>query len=211
MPCRKQIKSNLYDLVDRLSSAGYGKNIRGAQAIANSINKQFGEEVVTFRLGDTIEREIYISPTLVDQYYEKEFQLEVEESRKFQRLDATRAGIEYTDRYLYGDEDLFTDDTLRAEKDKLVAKLLSDKFTKVFGVDSSIITQTEAEVLLENSPTPLKADVSAFFYGDKVYFIEGKFNSSNVLHEFAHPFMKAIQMQNAKLFYNLYDQTISTK
>ncbi len=210
MPCRKQIKSNLYDTVDRLSSTGYGKNIRGAQAIANIINKQFGEEVVTFRLGDTIEREIYISPTLVDQYYEKELQLEIEEARKVQRLDARRAGVEYSDRYLYDTDDLFSDETLRAEKDKLIAKALSDKFTKVFGVDSSIITQTEAELLLENSPTPLKAGVSAFFYGDKVYFIDGKFNSSNVLHEFAHPFMKAIQKQNAKLFYNLYDQTAST-
>ena len=87
MPCRKQIKSNLYDTVDRLSSTGYGKNIRGAQAIANLINKQFDEEVVTFRLGDTIEREIYISPTLVDQYFEKELQLEIEEARKVQRLE----------------------------------------------------------------------------------------------------------------------------
>jgi LysM repeat protein len=210
MPCRKQIKSNLYDTVDRLSSTGYGKNIRGAQSIANVINKRFGEEVVTFRLGDTIEREIYISPTLVDQYFEKELQLEIEEARKVQRLDARRAGVEYSDRYLYDTEDLFSDEVLRAEKDKLIAKALSDKFTKVFGVDSSIITQTEAELLLENSPTPLKAGVSAFFYGDKVYFIDGKFNSSNVLHEFAHPFMKAIQKQNSKLFYNLYDQTAST-
>ena len=130
MPCRKQIKSNLYDTVDRLSSTGYGKNIRGAQAIANIINKQFGEEVVTFRLGDTIEREIYISPTLVDQYFEKELQLEIEEARKVQRLDARRAGVEYNDRYLYDTDDLFSDEVLRAEKDKLIAKALSDKFTK---------------------------------------------------------------------------------
>ena len=207
MPCRIRIKQEIYDKVEAASNPGLGMNISNAKKLAGEINRRFGSPVVEFTLSDTIERAISVPEDLITEYYNKEFDIELEEARALGAEDAARAGIEYNDRYLYGDGpvDYFTDEAIRAERDRQIAERLSEKFTQSFGVESRVITETEAAELLRNSPTPLKPGVTAFFYGDTVYFIDGKFNSANVLHEFSHPLMKAVLYQNPKLFYNLYN------
>lgn len=213
MPCKIKIKQELYDKVEAASSSGLSMSITDAKKLAAAINRSYDTQVVEFRLGDTIERGITIPTSLVQEYYDKEFMIELEESRAIGAQDAARAGIDYSDRYLYGDPilDYFDDTFIKAERDRQIADKLSEKFTQAFGVESRIITEAEAQELLRNTPTPLKPGVTSFFYGNTVYFIVGKFNSANVLHEFSHPLMKAVLYQNPKLFYNLYDQTISSE
>lgn len=198
MPCKIRIKEEIYNEAEVASNAGLGMNIKDARKLAAQINRSFGAPVVEFTLGDTIERAITVPETLIREYYDKEFAIELAEARALGAEDAARAGIEYNDRYLYGDTtiDYFDDDVVRAERDRQIADALSEKFTQAFGVESRVITEAEAQELLMDSPTPLKPGVTAFFYGDTVYFIEGKFNSSNVLHEFSHPLMKAVLYQN---------------
>ena len=41
---------------------------------------------------------------------------------------------------------------------------------------------------------------------NRVYFIKGKFSASSVIHEFAHPLIKGIAIQNPKLFNSLFNQ-----
>ena len=211
MPCKIKIRQNLRDTVERLSNPGLGMNIKNAKQLAGQINRRFGESVVTFSLQDVIERDINISAELVREYYEKEFQIELNESRQMLSKDASRASEEYTDRYLYGDGNIFDDEQSQVQRDKQIATKLSEKFSLAFGIPSAIVSRDQAVAILENSPTPLKPNASAFFFGDTVYFIEGKFNSSNVLHEFSHPFLKGIQFQNPKLFSNLYNQAITSE
>lgn len=103
----------------------------------------------------------------------------------------------------------FDPEIARAQKSKMIADALGAKFQKAFGMDYSIISREDAIEILENSQTPYD-NQSAFYYNNHVYFIEGQFNYYNVLHEFAHPLLKGIALQNPKLFSNLYSQLSSS-
>lgn len=91
-----------------------------------------------------------------------------------------------------------------------IAMNLGDKFKLAFGMDYQIISKEAAEDLLINSKTPLKPNTSAFYFNNKVYFIEGKFSLDNLIHEFAHPLIKGIARDNKVLFENLYFKLMTT-
>ena len=93
----------------------------------------------------------------------------------------------------------------RSQKSVRIAEALGKKFQKAFGMDYSIISREDAATILENSKTPYNGQ-SAFYFNNKVYFIEGQFNYYNILHEFGHPLIKGIAMNNMELFDNLYGQ-----
>ena len=171
-------------------------------------------------------RSISIPKEMVQYYFQLEKTKEENEARDVLKEDAERAGIteeQFTDRYLYEDpsETLdnpidimdrdvaeayqITQEAQQAERDREVAIKLADKFTKSFGIGNEIISRADARSILEGSATPYNNE-AAFFYNNKVYFVEGNFNSDAVLHEYAHPFIKAIQIQNPKLFEKLYLQ-----
>ena len=99
---------------------------------------------------------------------------------------------------------------IRKARANEIAQKLGEKFKIAFGIDYQMISKEVAEDLLENTPTPLKPNASAFYYGNKIYFIDGKFSVDNVIHEFAHPLIKGIAAQNRTLFENLYFKLMST-
>lgn len=221
MPCQIAIKSFLNDLINSQARTALTMSPDQARSYIKTLNEKYGEDVVVYvERGDTPDYDIYIPQTLVDLYYESELMMELREmqmaeteARETQEQDAKRAGEEYTDDYLYdsnGTKILFTREQLEKSKDIEIANRLGEKFKKAFKIDYQIITPSEAAVLLQDSPTPYSNDVSAFYYGNRVYFISGRFTSSNVMHEFSHPLVKAISYQNPKLFNNLYDQLISS-
>lgn len=95
------------------------------------------------------------------------------------------------------------------EKATAIAKGLAEKFTKAFNIPYRTITSAEATEILFNSKTPYNNE-GAFYYNNVVYIVEGNLNLNSVLHEFSHPLVKAIAIDNPKLFENLYAQVIST-
>jgi len=97
----------------------------------------------------------------------------------------------------------------RSQKSTKIAEALGKKFQKAFGMDFSIISREDAVSILENSQTPYNGQ-SAFYFNNKVYFIEGQFNYYNVLHEFGHPLIKGIAQNNRALFDSLYRQLENT-
>ena len=234
MPCRIKIKQFAEKLVEDLAKDGLGKRIDIAKRYAQKVNEDLTDYINQYRptndkieqlkvldyqiQGDFLNPVITIPKSLIDHYYELEVQKELTEykqaetqARLIQKEDARRLGItdkEYTDNYLFDEvtNQLNFDRALEAQRDLEIAEKLGEKFKEAFDINYYIITPDEAIMLLQNSPTPYKSNVSAFFYGDAVYFIKGKFNSSKVIHEFGHPLIKGIAYQNKILFDNLYAQ-----
>ncbi len=171
-------------------------------------------------------RSISIPKGMIEYYFELEKRMEENEAREVQKEDAERAGVteeQFTDRYLFENPTETLDNPIdimdrdvseayqinreaqEATRDREIAGKLANKFTEAFGINNEIITADDARKILEGSPTPYN-NQAAFYYNKTVYFVEGNFNSKAVLHEYAHPFIKAIQLQNPVLFNKLYSQ-----
>ena len=89
---------------------------------------------------------------------------------------------------------------------------IANKMSKALGIDYLVITSEQAVELTKNSRNPyVIGKAPAFFYGDKVYFIEGKINTKSVLHEFSHPLIRSIQKTNPTLFKKLYSDAIAVE
>ncbi len=227
MACRDTVEQNLKDEIYAKATRGLGMNIRNARAYASTINKQYGYPVLSYQLTeDVIEMNVNIPNAMIDEYFENEVRIELEETKllqtkaklelrleaeQIQREDAARAGVEYSDRYLFDQKEVISDSMMAQYRDLEIAKSLSDKFKIAFGIEASVVSRQEAEVILNNTSTPLQPQTSAFFFADKVYFIEGSFNATNVMHEFSHPLIKGVEYQNPKLFNNLYKQLSNSK
>ena len=220
MPCVIKLKEFLTDQVYEKSKPALSMSYQNAVRLTDTINKGYGYNVVYPTLGDTVELEITIPEALITDYYNNELKLEIqeaievaqkaeEEAREVQRRDAERAGIPYQDDYLFQNENdiqKIVEKTFREARDQEIATKLGEKYKKAFGIEYQIVTPGEAALILQLSPTPYTSDVSAFFYGNQVYFVKGNFNAKTVIHEFSHPLIKGIAFQNPKLFNNLYAQ-----
>jgi len=163
-----------------------------------------------------------------------------QEARKIQEEDAKRAGVDYSDDYLFGrnsegqlgvdpniteaefrrQADIVTKmaaveeataDNFDVKKEKAieVATKLADKLSEAMNVEWELVTPEAAEILLKNTPTEYAGE-PAFFFGNKVYFVEGNLSLDNVLHEFAHPLIKGIEQENPELFDKLYTELSMT-
>lgn len=84
-----------------------------------------------------------------------------------------------------------------------IARKLADKLSENLGVNYSIVTREEAEDILGGTQTPYNGQ-SAFFFGGQAYFVSDRIGTEDVLHEFAHPLIRAISQENRTLFDNLY-------
>ena len=84
---------------------------------------------------------------------------------------------------------------------KAVSGILKS-FNERLGIDYSIITPQEAKEITANSNNPWSGE-KAFFYGGKVYLLEGQFSTEDAIHEFAHPLVAALRLSNPVLFNNL--------
>lgn len=82
------------------------------------------------------------------------------------------------------------------------AKDISDKL----GVPYNVISESE---FLEMFPGKNPSTNPAFFVNGEVYFVEGHFNSSTVFHEFSHPFVKALRIDNPAVFESLWNDLLS--
>ena len=118
------------------------------------------------------------------------------------KLSKERAGDIYSfNKAMYG----FDQALAKSDRSKMVAEALGKKFQKAFGMDYAIISREDAIDILKDTKTPYN-NQTAFYFNNQVYFIEGHFNYYNVIHEFAHPLIKGIALNNKKLFDNLFSQ-----
>jgi hypothetical protein len=78
-----------------------------------------------------------------------------------------------------------------------------DDLSKRLNIPYELITKEQARQILKGHPYNGE---SAFFFKGKVYFTE--LNLDDAIHEFAHPFVRAIAQTNPDLFVNIIEQIV---
>lgn len=74
----------------------------------------------------------------------------------------------------------------------------------------AFIDAAEAAKVTADSKNPWNGE-KAFFIGDTIYFVGDNISLNDVFHEFSHPFVRTLAIQNPELFNKLYDEAISTQ
>ena len=106
MPCRIKIKRNITEKVYTRANKGLSMRYEDAALLQTEINKEFKSDVIRFYLDkDIISMDVGISEKLITEYYNNELRLETQEARQMQEADAKRAGVDYTDDYLFDEEE----------------------------------------------------------------------------------------------------------
>lgn len=86
---------------------------------------------------------------------------------------------------------------------------IARKLSANLGVNFSVITAEQAVEMTKNTINPWSGQ-TAFYYGGTVQFIGESLSINSVLHEFSHPFIRQIQVDNPTLFNNLYAKLMQT-
>lgn len=88
--------------------------------------------------------------------------------------------------------------------DAMASNLLSTLSRNV-GKDYSLVTINEAEEILTEADVEYNGE-AGFYHNGKAYLVKGKFNAETAFHEFSHPIVDAIAIENATLFDKLYSE-----
>ena len=83
------------------------------------------------------------------------------------------------------------------------------KLAAQVGVEAVPITEAEATELLKNTGAPYNGE-PAFFQAGQVRYIPSKLTTKIALHEFSHPLLRSISVDNHNLFDKLFTDLLST-
>lgn len=75
------------------------------------------------------------------------------------------------------------------------------KLSEQLNIPFEVITQEEMERLFPNQPFRKN-----FYQAGKVYLVAGAFDQNSVFHEFSHPIIKSMSVQNSELFQALFNE-----
>ena len=104
----------------------------------------------------------------------------------------------------------FDGDLASAEKvENDSAMALANDLSKRLGIEYEIVDEQQARELTKGTSNPY-FNASGFFFNGKVYLVQGKITPNLVMHEFSHPFVRAISKENPELFNQLYEELLST-
>lgn len=82
---------------------------------------------------------------------------------------------------------------------------IAERLTRSLGISYTLVNTEDAESLL---PGRYRGE-KAFFYNKQVYLVGDKFDMESVFHEFSHPFMRVLSVENPVLFDKLYTDLVS--
>jgi len=102
-------------------------------------------------------------------------------------------------------------DTISQAKGKArsTVNLLAEKLSTNLDVPAVFITPQEAQEITKNSQNPWRGQ-AAFFFGGKVYMLPELVTEKTVFHEFAHPLIRSIRINNPKLFAKLTEDLMKS-
>ena len=84
---------------------------------------------------------------------------------------------------------------------------LANKMSAALGVEYTLTTPEEATEITKGEWN----GEGGFFYNGTVYYLKDRLSSEMVFHEMAHPFVRAMSMQNSELFNKLYNDLLQTE
>lgn len=80
------------------------------------------------------------------------------------------------------------------------------RLSEQLNIPYEIITLAEMQSLFPNQPYRKN-----FYQSGKVYLVAGSINEDSVFHEFSHPIIKSMSVQNPELFNQLFNELASTE
>lgn len=189
MPCKIQIRKNINGKIEARTDAGFNKSLPVANYMADRVNEDFKYDVVKFSKNSNGEiiRDINIPDELVDKYYDNELRIEEKEVAKIQIEDAKRAGVEYTDDYLFQKEG--TEGSVASPG---TIKVLKDFLNRI-GVDIATVKEISKNGVKQN------ANGAAILTQQLVQIVEGKEDVA-LGEESMHWAVEIIQQKDPKLF-----------
>jgi hypothetical protein len=90
-------------------------------------------------------------------------------------------------------------------ENETVAIAVAEKLSKQLGIPYEIITMEDMQKLFPNQPYRKN-----FYQAGKVYLVAGAFDQNSVFHEFSHPIIKSMSIQNPAVFESLFSELAST-
>lgn len=82
---------------------------------------------------------------------------------------------------------------------------IATKLSEQLNVDFEMITDQEAASLTRDAKNPWMGE-RAFFIGGRVYFVAEALTTGTVLHEFSHPLVRSLSLENKSLFDKLFNR-----
>lgn len=98
---------------------------------------------------------------------------------------------------------------IKNQRAKEAANALGNKIAEALGVRYMNITDVQAKEILQSRKKQYNGE-PAFFFGGTVYIVDDNVSFDTVLHEMAHPLLRAIYKENQPLFDNLYNALMAT-
>lgn len=90
-----------------------------------------------------------------------------------------------------------------------IATEMTRALSNQLGIDYQFVNDQEALDITADAKNPWNGEPS-FFIGGRVYFNADALRPDIVLHEFAHPLIRSIAVDNPALFDNLYEKLVKT-
>jgi len=189
MPCKIQIRKNINGTIEARTDPGFNKSLTVANYIADKVNSDFKYDVVKFYKNSAgeISRDITIPEELVDKYYAHELSIEEREAAKVQQEDAKRAGVEYTNDYMFQKEG-----TEGSVASPATIKLLKDFLNRI-GVSIADVNEIVKDGVKQN------ANGAAVFTQQLVQIVNGKEDVA-LGEETMHWAVEIIKQKYPKLF-----------
>lgn len=189
MPCKIQIRKNINGTIEARTDPGFNKSLTVANYIADKVNGDFKYDVVKFYKNSAgeISRDITIPEELVDKYYAHELSIEEKEAAKVQQEDAKRAGVEYTNDYMFQKEG-----TEGSAASPATIKLLKDFLNRI-GVSIADVNEIVVDGVKQN------ANGAAVFTQQLVQIVNGKEDVA-LGEESMHWAVEIIKQKYPKLF-----------
>lgn len=104
-----------------------------------------------------------------------------------------------------------TEEQQKAELGQSVFFTIANKLSENVQTPYNIVTPEQARKITEAAKNPWSGE-KAFFYNGVVYFLtEGGVTLDSALHEFSHPLVEAISVQNKALFDKLYTDLMASE
>jgi LysM repeat protein len=103
----------------------------------------------------------------------------------------------------------FDKEKISQDRAEVVMGFLGEKMMQTIDVPYQYITEEEGKTVLDGTSTPYRNE-PGFYYGNMIYLVKGKATLGTMIHEFGHPLIKGISIENNKLFNNLYNKAKTT-
>lgn len=194
------------DSLDTFYVNSAGDTKAGAASISKAVfalNEFWNAKMADFITWDGNARVFVRPPSYVVDYYWEAYK---------KKNNITEESPDY---YRVQDEDFINElfpsvESQQNVKAQEIATKFANNLVSQTGINYKMISAEQAAQITTDTTAPWNGE-PAFYYQDTVYFVENGFKLNNVLHEYAHPIVRSLYLNNKDLFNKLYSDILATE